>query len=64
MDGDGGVEARSTLTVVEYRESVQKVYAARVQHDLRRTNEGFAIQSKRVDLIDCDGVHSVMSILL
>ena len=63
-DSDNNVVARSTLTVVEYRESVQKVYAGRVQHDLNRLNEQLTIQRKRVDLIDCDGVHTVISILL
>ena len=63
-DANGVVTARSTLTVVEYREGAQKIYAGRVQHDLRRRDDAFAIQRKRVDLIDCDGVHSVISILL
>lgn len=57
------VIARSVLTVTEYRDEQNRIYHARTCHKLRRTHEqDFCIAHKRVDLLDCDGMHGLISI--
>lgn len=52
----------SALLMVEHRENQQTLYAARVRHQLRRVDKDWRIVQKRVNLINCDAVHGVMSI--
>lgn len=60
--GDDGLEARSKLVMFEYRDERQIVFAADCRHMLRRHGAGFQIASKRVDLVDCDAAHGIMSV--
>ncbi len=60
--GDDGIEARSNLVMVEYRDERQVVFAADCRHTLRREGDGFQIAAKRVDLVDCDAAHGIMSV--
>ena len=62
-------EASGTLTVtsnfqvvVFYKE--QTLYAGRYTHQLQRTNEGYSIRQKRVDLINCDANHRSLLIYI
>ena len=55
---DGTLVAHSVLTVVSFRpEEERRVFAGRATHRLLRSGESFLIRHKRVDLIDCDGIH-------
>ncbi len=60
--GDDGLEARSKLVMFEYRDDRQIVFAADCRHMLRRHGDGFRIASKRVDLVNCDAAHGIMSV--
>jgi 3-phenylpropionate/cinnamic acid dioxygenase small subunit len=44
----------STVIMVEYRDEVQRLFAGRQRHRLRRDGAGLRIVEKRVDLINCD----------
>ena len=44
----------STLVMVEYRRERQRVWGARVEHRLRRTEGGLRIAAKRVDLVNSE----------
>ena len=59
---DDGIEARSNLVMFEYRDDRQIVFAADCRHVLRRDGGGFRIASKRVDLVNCDAAHGIMSV--
>ncbi|HUC61741.1 MAG TPA: aromatic-ring-hydroxylating dioxygenase subunit beta [Alphaproteobacteria bacterium] len=52
----------SAFLMSEFREESRRVFSGRYSHILRLADGGFKIASKRVDLIDCDGVHQAMSI--
>ena len=57
-------ECRSTVMVAEYRagRGDRRVWAGQQLHRLRRTPEGLRIVLKRIDLIDCDAAHGILSI--
>ncbi len=59
---DGGLGVRSNLVMVEYRDDRQLVFAADCRHDLKRLDGGLRIASKRVDLVNRDAVHGIMSV--
>jgi benzoate/toluate 1,2-dioxygenase beta subunit len=59
---DDLVIARAILTVSEYRDEQTKIYNARTCHQLRREQQTLRIAHKRVDLLDCDGTHGLISI--
>ncbi len=52
----------STVIMVEYRDDVQRVFAGRQHHRLRREGESFRIVQKRVDLINCDSAFDAMAV--
>jgi 3-phenylpropionate/cinnamic acid dioxygenase small subunit len=55
VEADGhDVRVGSTLVLVEYRRERQRVWAALVEHRLRRTAEGLRIAAKRVDLVNSE----------
>ena len=58
------VHVTSTLTLVEFRNEKQRVWAALVEHRLRRTPQGLRIAHKRVDLVNSEGELDGLSILL
>ena len=47
---------------VEHQGDQQRLYSGRHTHQLVRQNGSFHIALKRVELIDCDGKHSPMTI--
>lgn len=62
---EAGVDlvVRSSVMMADYRPggSDRRVWAGQQVHKLRRTPEGLRIVLKRVDLIDCDAAHGVLS---
>jgi benzoate/toluate 1,2-dioxygenase subunit beta len=60
----GEINTEANFMVVEYREGRQQLFAGRVIHRLRRLAGVLRIALKRVELLDCDGVHGPISILL
>src|SRR5215831_16907106 len=58
----GEVLVGSTVIMVEYRDEVQRVFAGRQRHRLRREGASFRIVQKRVDLINCDSAFEPMAV--
>ncbi len=54
--------AEAAFMCIEYQGDQQKLYSGRHTHRLARHNGSFRIALKRVELIDCDGKHSPMTI--
>lgn len=52
----------STVLMVEYRDDRQRLFAGRQTHRLRHTPDGFRIQQKRVDLVNCDSAFEAMAV--
>jgi len=61
-DGKGEFRVGSTFIMVEYRDDVQRLFAGRQRHHLRRHGETFRIVQKRVDLINCDAAFEAMAV--
>lgn len=61
---DSGIdcECRSTVMVAEHRGGDRRLWAGQQTHRLRRTEAGLRIVLKRVDLIDCDAAHGILSV--
>ena len=55
---------RSTLTVVEFRNDKQRLWAGLTEHRLVRNGDGFRIARKRIDLVDSEGELEGLTILL
>ena len=65
----GNVVARdlvvnSTLTVVEFRNEKQRLWAGVVEHVLRKNGDSFRIARKRIDLVNSEGELEGLAILL
>ena len=62
---EAGVDlvCRSSVMMADYRPGTpdRRVWAGQQTHKLRRTPEGLKIVLKRVDLIDCDAAHGILS---
>lgn len=54
----------STLTVVEFRNERQRLWAGLVEHRLVRNGASFRIAGKRIDLVNSEGEIEGLSILL
>jgi len=54
QDAGKDVMAGSTQVLIEYRKERQRVFGALVEHRLRRTDDGFRIASKRVDIVNSE----------
>jgi benzoate/toluate 1,2-dioxygenase subunit beta len=61
---NGELDIGSTLTVVEFRNEKQRVYAALVEHRLRPHAATFRIARKRIDLVNSEGELDGIAILL
>lgn len=57
------VELASRFQMVEFRLDRQRLYAGASRHRLVRGPDGLRIASKRVDLVDCDGMLEGISVL-
>ena len=65
----GNVVARdlivtSALTVVEFRNETQRLWAGLVEHQLKRNGDSFRIARKRVDLVNSTGEIEGLAVLL
>lgn len=60
--GTGEFVIGSTVIMAEYRDDVQRLFAGRQRHRLRRYGETFRIVQKRVDLINCDAAFEAMAV--
>ena len=60
----GEIKVHSTLQAVEFRNDKQRLWAALVEHRLRRAGESFRIAHKRVDLVNSEGELEGIAILL
>jgi benzoate/toluate 1,2-dioxygenase beta subunit len=61
---DGAVRVRSNFILVEFRADKQFVYGGACEHRLVRSDAGYKIAAKRVDLVNSEGVLDGISILL
>jgi benzoate/toluate 1,2-dioxygenase beta subunit len=65
----GNVVARdlivtSALTVVEFRNEAQRLWAGLVEHQLKRNGDSFRIARKRIDLVNSTGEIEGLAVLL
>ena len=63
-DHSDTLQVYSTAFVHECREEVRRLFSAQCRHVLRDTPAGLKIASKRIDLVDCDTVHSAFMSLM
>jgi len=56
-DGAGGLVVSSRLQMVEVRRDRQRLFAATVRHRMVPAGDTWRIGWKRVDLVNCDGMH-------
>ncbi|HCN71287.1 MAG TPA: hypothetical protein DIS96_06050 [Pusillimonas sp.] len=54
----------SSLMVHEFRDSQHRLFSGLGTHVLHDTPQGLKIISKRIDLLDCDGLHNAFMSLL
>ena len=54
----------STLTVIEFRNEKQRIWAGLVEHRLRRERDSYRIARKRIDLVNSEGELEGLAILL
>ena len=50
--------------MLEYRLDRQRLFGGVCRHDLVRTDDGFRIQTKRVELVNCDSLLEGIATLL
>lgn len=62
--GDGKLIVRSNQAVVEYRQNRNRLFAGQVTHHLVPTDDSFRIALKRIDLVDSEGEHRGIPIIL
>ncbi len=62
-DAGDTLSVRSTLMVTEFRADRQRLFGARVEHQLCRTGQGLRIRQKRVDLVNAEGPHDGITIV-
>ena len=58
-----GLIVRSTLTVIEFRNEKQRLWAGLVEHQLRRERDSWRIARKRIDLVNSEGEIEGLTIL-
>jgi benzoate/toluate 1,2-dioxygenase beta subunit len=59
---EGAILVRSVLLMAEYRAEARRQFGAAVTHWLVREAGALRIALKRVDLIDCDATHELMTV--
>ena len=52
------------LMVTEHQQSTTRIFSATCEHILQQKNDEFKILLKRIDLINSDGVHGIITSLL
>ena len=61
---DADITAQAAFICVEYQGERQRMFSGRHSYQLERENGSFRIKMKRVDLLNCDGVHAPITIPL
>lgn len=61
---DGKLIVRSNQAVVEYRQNRNRLFAGQVTHHLVPDGDGYRIALKRIDLVDSEGEHRGIPIIL
>jgi benzoate/toluate 1,2-dioxygenase beta subunit len=62
-EGDD-ITAQAAFICVEHQGERQRMFSGRHAYQLGRENGSFRIKMKRVDLLNCDGVHAPITIPL
>ncbi|OXR50213.1 aromatic-ring-hydroxylating dioxygenase subunit beta [Pusillimonas sp. T2] len=62
--GQHDLVVHSSLMVHEFRDEQRRLFSGLCTHVLRNTPEGMKIASKRIELTDCDGLHTAFMSLL
>lgn len=60
--GDGSVEAHAVLTMAELRSGEQIMWSGRCTWTLVPGGDGWRIRRKRVDLVNADAMHRLMTV--
>ncbi len=63
-EASGELSVASTLVLVEFRNEVQRIYGALVEHRLRPHGDAFRIARKRIDLVNSEGELPGIAIIL
>ncbi len=63
-DGSGELVAQAAFHMLEFHRDEQRLLGGRVTYRLRGPDPGWKIRLKRVDLINCDGVHDALEVFL
>jgi len=62
---EGGCVVRSTFLLLEWRKTDQRTFGGSVLHTLERGDDSaFRIQTKRVDLVNCDAPHEALQVFM
>lgn len=61
---DDGFAVGAAFVCVVHQDVKQKIYSGRHAYELVRSEDSFRIKMKRVSLMNCDGVHTPMTIPL
>lgn len=56
------IVTRAAFVMTEYRGGPLTTYSGQLTHHLRPAGDSFEIVLKRVDLVNCDGVHGIMTV--
>ena len=59
-----GLATACVFQMLEYRLDRQRVFGGFCRHDLVRTDDGFRIRAKRVELVNCDSLLEGIATLL
>ena len=60
----GAINVSSNFQVMIYYREEKRMYAGTYLHELQQVGDGMMIRHKRVNLIDCDGVHKTFTMYL
>ena len=52
----------SSMTMTEYRQDTQRVFAGYQYHRLKKNSDSFLIRLKKVNLINCDSAFEAMAL--
>ncbi|WP_341891726.1 aromatic-ring-hydroxylating dioxygenase subunit beta [Variovorax sp. YR752] len=63
-DDDAVCTVRSTFLLLEWRKTEQRTFGGSVLHTLRRADDGWRIQTKRIDLVNCDAPHEALQVFM
>jgi 3-phenylpropionate/cinnamic acid dioxygenase small subunit len=62
--GSGSCVVRSTFMLLEWRKTEQRTFGGSVLHTLRKEGGSFLMQTKRIDLVNCDAPHEALQVFM